>query len=137
MLVDCHLFQKVKDAVLRIMVLSSLARQPLLRYPGPLTNVHHMSKRINYPTNAFLLPKYAYNGKKIIKKVEGQKKSKKEQPITIRNASRDSYGTPYIKAYKLYFHHSTSYTHSIKKGGGGLRSSSTLSHCFKGLVITL
>ena len=120
----------MKDIVPRTVVLNSPTRQPLLRYLGSLSSVHYMSKRINYVMNAFLLPEHALNGSKIIKKVKGRKKSRKGQPITIRNVPRDNQGTPCIKAFTFYFHHSTSRTHSIKKR---LRSSSTLSHYFRGL----
>ena len=95
----------MKDVVPRTMVLSSLAKQPLLRYPELTTSKHHMSKRINYTMNAFLLPKYALNGPKIIKNVKGYKKLGKRKLITIRNAPRDSLGTSYVKASKFYFHH--------------------------------
>ena len=55
---DCHLYQKVKDVAPRIVVLSRLAGQSLLRYLRPLSSVCHVPKRISFAMNAFLLPKH-------------------------------------------------------------------------------
>ena len=123
---------KVKDVVLRIMVLSYLTRQPLLRYLGPLSSVRHVPKRIRYAANAFLFPKHTHNDPKIFKKVKGHKRLEKGQPIAIQNTPRGSSGISYIKVSRLYFHHLFINTHTLQN-----KPSSTLNLDFRGLVSSL